>query len=138
MTAATLALPARTGELRNAAAWLAQAAGAGGVPAEAIGRLDICLHEALANLIDHAGLAADSAIELALDLQGASATLTIADSGLPFDPTAAPLPARPGTLEATLPGGLGLVMIRNNSDTRHYSRSDGRNSLALCVRWAAS
>jgi len=135
MTSPTLLIPARLGELRHAAAWLAQAAQAGGVPAEATARLDICLHEALANLIDHAGLAADSEIGLTLDVQDAGATLTVVDAGLPFDPTLAPAPARPLTLDATVPGGLGLVMLRSNSDTLQYSRDDGRNSLGIGVRW---
>lgn len=140
MTAATatLAIAARLDELRNAAAWLAQAADAGGVPAEAIARLDICLHEALANLIDHAGLPADSEVRLALDVQDASATLTVLDAGKPFDPTEAAAPARPLTLEATVPGGLGLVMIRTNSDALQYSRRDGCNRLSMCVRWTVS
>ena len=132
---ATLALQAHVDELRRAAGWLHAEAGARAVPDEAIGRLDLCLHEALANILDHSGLAADATLQLALQLQPGSATLTLVDSGHPYDPTMAPAPARPTTLADTLPGGLGVVMLRSQADQLAYEHRDGSNQLQITVRW---
>ena len=135
---ATLSIPARTGDMRRAAGWLQTAGEARGVPMEDIGRLDMCLHEALANVIDHGGLPAGAEVQLLLETQEDSATLTVVDSGQPFDLTQAAAPERPKTLEATMPGGLGVVMIRMNSDQLNYAYRDGCNRLAITVRWSAA
>jgi anti-sigma regulatory factor (Ser/Thr protein kinase) len=132
---ATLAVRAEAGELRRAAAWLKAEAGARRVPALDGARLDMCLHEALANIIDHSGLAADAEVSLLLNVQPGAATLTLVDAGRPFDPTLAAAPARPATLEETLPGGLGVGMIRSHADLLSYEYLDGRNRLAISVLW---
>ena len=136
--AAALAITAQAGELRRAAAWLEQAANAGQVPAADTARLDLCLHEALANIIDHGGLKADSEVRLTLEVHDDSATLTLVDAGRPFDLTVAATPARPRTLQETQPGGLGVVIIRSNSDALNYRRQDGRNRLDVTVRWTTA
>lgn len=135
---AALALSAQTSELRRAAAWLQTEAGARAVPDEDIGRLDLCLHEALANVIDHGGLAADAPLQLRLQVGNGSATLTLDDGGTPYDPTQAALTARPLTLEDTEPGGLGVMMLRSQSDQLDYEYVDGRNQLHITVRWSVA
>jgi serine/threonine-protein kinase RsbW len=132
---AALSIAALAGELRRAAAWLQAEADARGVPAADTARLDMCLHEALANVIDHGGLAADSTVRMELDAVTGGATLTVIDGGRPFDPTRADARARPTTLEDTLPGGLGMVMIRSHSDALSYEHRDGCNRLAMTVHW---
>lgn len=134
---ATLAVQAEAGELRRAAAWLHAEADARGVPVVDGARLDMCLHEALANIIDHSGLAAEGAVQLLLNVQPGAATLTLVDGGRPFDPTLAAAPARPATLEETLPGGLGVGMIRSHADLLSYEYLEGRNRLAISVLWSA-
>jgi len=139
-TPATLAVQAEAGELRRAAAWLQAEAGARGVPAADGARLDMCLHEALANIIDHSGLAVDAtvqpAVQLLLNVQPGAATLTLVDGGRPFDPTLAAAPARQATLAETLPGGLGVGMIRSHADLLGYEYLEGRNRLAISVLWS--
>lgn len=130
---ATLEVMAQAGELRRAAAWLQAEAELRGLAAADTTRLDICLHEALANIIDHGGLAVDATVKLLLEVQAAGATLTLADYGRPFDPTTAEVRLRPTTLEETLPGGLGVVMLRSHSDALHYERRDGCNRLQVSV-----
>lgn len=134
----TLTLAAQVAELRRASAWLQAEAGARAVPAAAIARLDLCLHEALANVIDHGGLTAADAVRLRLRAHDGSATLTLEDGGTPYDPTRAAAPARPLTLADTEPGGLGLVMLRSQADRLDYAHRDGRNHLHITVRWSAA
>jgi anti-sigma regulatory factor (Ser/Thr protein kinase) len=135
---ATLTIRAQTDELRRATAWMQAAADARGVPPAETDRLDMCLHEALANIIDHSGLAADGAVQLLLEVRAGAATLTLVDAGIAYDPTQAPAQARPATLEDTLPGGLGLVMLRSNADLLAYEHRDGCNRLAVSVHWSAT
>jgi anti-sigma regulatory factor (Ser/Thr protein kinase) len=44
--------------------------------------------------------------------------------------------ALPLTLDDAEPGGLGLLMIRNLSDSLSYWYDNGHNELSFGVRWA--
>jgi sigma-B regulation protein RsbU (phosphoserine phosphatase) len=130
-----------TREVRRASLWLEQAAAGEGVPADQIVRLDQCLDEALANVINHGGASAHSALVLLqLAVHRAtpecSAELVIVDEGLPFDPSSAGEARRKAaTLAEANLGGLGLAMMRSFSDELRYRRAEGRNHLTVCVRW---
>jgi len=129
----TLTLAARADQVRSATSWLqAQAAG---LPAQVLGRLELCLHEALANVLEHAGLPAGASIGLELQLQAGRACLILRDPGRAFNPClAVPVP-RATRLEQTLPGGLGLVMLRANADQLEYAYVAERNQLSISVCW---
>ena len=139
---AELTIRADTREARRASVWLESAAVGEGVPADQILRLDHCLDEALANVINHGGPLARSAMVL---LQFAvhrgrgicTAELLIVDEGQAFDPSVLPgSPApKPASLAEANVGGLGLAMIRSFSDELRYRRIDGRNHLTIGVSW---
>ncbi len=135
---AALTVSAHTAELRRAAAWLHAEAGARAVPADDIGRLDLCLHEALVNIIDHSGLKAEAAVRLQLLVRHGSATLLLIDGGRPYDPTRLEPRPRAATLADTEPGGLGVVMLRAQADQLDYVWREGCNYLSITVRWSAA
>lgn len=125
---------------RSASAWLASRAAAHGVPDAEIRRLDQCLDEALANVIQHGGgEAVASPLQLRFEVrrngETCTALVTLSDAGIAFDPLAAPRPQRPSSLSEAKPGGLGLVMIRVFSDVLAYRRSEGRNHFSFGVTW---
>jgi hypothetical protein len=62
-------------------------------------------------------------------------TLSIADSGSPFDPTSAAPKARAASLADATPGGLGLVMMRENANRLVYRRSGGRNHIDMLFQF---
>jgi anti-sigma regulatory factor (Ser/Thr protein kinase) len=135
-----LSIPADVGELRRASAWLDMACRERGVPPDEINRLELCLNEAMANIIDHDCTTIQPfQIRLQLEVPDTKitneATVTISDSGAPFDPLTTPTKLGPKTLAEAEPGGLGLVMIRSFSDIQHYHYSDGSNHLSFSVRW---
>lgn len=135
-----LAIRAVADDVRPATDWLTQSCESWGVPAPQILRLDLCLNEALANVIAHGGdqaLACPVGLRLELggDAQLHQASLTVRDSGVAFDATAVPLGARPLTLDETEPGGLGLLMMRKLSDALSYRREGGQNVLTFSVHW---
>ncbi len=137
---AELSIPADSGEVRRASAWLEMACLERSVPPDEIGRLDLCLNEALANVISHGGAPAQLfPIRLHLDVHrnqiSSEAIVTISDSGTPFNPLAVrPKPA-PKSLAEAEPGGLGILMIRKLSDNQSYRYSNGSNQLIFSVRW---
>ena len=127
-------------QFRPASDWLGREGQALGIPPEQIARLDVCLNEVLANVLEHGGASARSApIRLRLarkrELDGVDATLTVTDAGAAFDPLAVVPGPRPQTLAEATAGGLGLVMVRANADSLSYVYADGRNQLTIGVRW---
>jgi anti-sigma regulatory factor (Ser/Thr protein kinase) len=137
---AELSLRAEKSEVRFASSWLEEVSLEHGVPPEHIGRLNTCLNEVLANIITHAGGDAGSVqIDLQFDVRHrpdtSEATVTVADSGAPFDPLSFPLKPVPRSLAEAEPGGLGLPMIRHNSDSLDYHYRDGQNCLKFSARW---
>jgi anti-sigma regulatory factor (Ser/Thr protein kinase) len=135
-----LSIRADSSEARRATTWLGEAGTAGGIPSEALWRLDVCATEALANVITHGGAGVEStpiSLELAVHPRdgGGEAVLTVSDAGIAFDPLKVPPKARPRTLAEAEPGGQGLIMLRHFADALDYSYRDGQNHLTIHVRW---
>ena len=138
---AALTIRADMWDARRASGWLESAALAQNVPLEQVVRLDHCLDEALANVIRHGGpTALSSPVHLQFGVRrglgACTAELSVSDAGVAFDPSTfvavAPHPAR---LVDAMPGGLGLLLIRNFSDELSYNHSQGRNHLTITVSW---
>lgn len=139
-SAAELAIRAVADDVRPASGWLAHTCETHGVPDTQILRLDLCLNEALANVIAHGGeRALANPVRLRLDVTRDAlmhlAVVTVCDSGPPFDTASVQPGALPLTLDDAEPGGLGLLMIRNLSDTLSYGYHNGHNELSFGVRW---
>ncbi len=112
--------------------------------------LQLCLDEALSNVIAHAfepGERHTIELELLADTHGVTATLV--DSGKPFDPLREALARNPlkagagesSAAEATEDEhgpGMGVFLMRRLLDELHYVRQDGRNVLRLHKRFEAS
>lgn len=135
-----LAIDANAAQVRHASAWLVTACRQRNVPQLLAERLELCLNEALANVIDHGGVMALSApvkllLEVALDQDSGTAGVTVSDAGMAFNPLSAPQKPMPATLHQASPGGLGLVTIRHCSDWLRYCHEDGRNHLTFGTRW---
>jgi len=136
---AELSIRADTAEVRRASRWLESAALQQRVPAEQIARLDLCLNEALANILAHGGhsaLASEVRLQLRVRHEAGDheAAVTVSDAGIAFDPLAYQPGPRADSLEEIEPGGLGLIMMREAADDLGYLRSEGRNLLTITVR----
>jgi anti-sigma regulatory factor (Ser/Thr protein kinase) len=132
---------ADSSEVPRVAAWLGQVGSAEGVPAEPLWRLDLCVTEALANVIDHGGTGAGAQpIRLRLEVRrggsGGEAAVTVSDAGIRYDPVAAQPKPRPRTLAEAEPGGQGLTILRKFADTLDYAYREDRNHLTIRVRWS--
>jgi len=139
-SAAELSIKADASEVRRASAWLEATAMRHRVPAEQMHRLDLCLNEALANIITHGGPSARaSPVRLVFQtLRGpgsAQAEVMVSDGGVAFDPREYKQKPGPRTLSETEPGDLGLVMMHGFADDLSYRFSEGRNQLTFRVLW---
>ena len=131
-------------QIGPASQWLNHAGGSLGIPPEALGRLDVCLNEALANVLSHGGPDATAdPIRLRLLVENlrqsiASATLTVCDGGVKFDPTAFTPSPLPNSLDDAQPGGLGIILIRGSANELAYRYVAGTNQLDMTVFWPKS
>lgn len=127
-------------EFRHASSWLRESGAALAVPEAQIDRLELCLNEVLANLVEHGGEAtAEHPIRLQLEAiapaGGRGALLVVCDRGEPFDSGQANLKPIPGTLNEASPGGLGLRLVKAFSDAMAYRVLDGHNELRIAMHW---
>lgn len=139
----SLSITADTFEFRRASAWLEETGRTLAVPAEDIARLDLCLNEALANVLKHGGAGVrQSGILLGLKLSRSAGThtaqLTVTDGGTRFNPLDHAIRPHPASLAEAEPGGLGVAMMRIHSDKLDYRYLDGRNQLEFSVNWQSA
>lgn len=93
--------------------------------------LEVCVEEALANLITHGRAAGgEKAIALTVVADDARAVIEITDGCAPFDLTAAVPPPREGA-DALLEGGRGLKLIRSFAGDLAYESEPGGNRLTM-------
>jgi len=128
-------------QIGPASEWLNHAGSSLGIPLEALNRLDVCLNEALANVLSHGGPGATAApLRLRISVENfrhsnASATLTVCDGGLKFDPTAFTPSPLPKSLDDVQPGGLGIILIRGSANELGYRYISGTNQFDITVCW---
>jgi anti-sigma regulatory factor (Ser/Thr protein kinase) len=96
--------------------------------------LDLCLEEALSNAIKY-GFGdpppADAQLHLSVAREQTALRVTIEDTGVAFDPSAAPEPELAHDIESARVGGLGIHLMRNFTKAMRYDRPGDRNRLTL-------
>ena len=102
-------------ELKRLAGWI-KAQAQQELSADTSFAIQLCLEEAVANIIMHGGGAKVASIE---------------DSGREFDPTQFPPPSVAKSLEEAKVGDLGIHLMHSFASDMHYERRDGRNRLTL-------
>jgi anti-sigma regulatory factor (Ser/Thr protein kinase) len=138
MMSAMSNLDARCLVLRNDLAELGRLAGwvegwaQPSVTADMSFAIQLCLEEAVANIIMYSGVK-DDRLEIAVELERNGGTLVarVEDTGRQFDPTLFPLPIPATSLEEAEVGDLGIHLMRSFADGMDYERRDCRNRLTL-------
>jgi anti-sigma regulatory factor (Ser/Thr protein kinase) len=117
------------GDVGAAIAWAGQWTGT--VPEDARFALEVCVEEALANLITH-GRAVDGAKDIALTVSAdaAGATVEISDRCAPYD-VAHAAPSRQEKAGGLLEGGRGLKLIHAFARDLAYASEPGGNKLTM-------
>lgn len=90
--------------------------------------MQLCLEEAVANIIMYGG-AKDDQLEIAVELKRTGGTLIarVVDNGRPLDPTRVPPPSMAASLEEAKVGDLGIHLMRSFANGMQYERRDRRN-----------
>jgi anti-sigma regulatory factor (Ser/Thr protein kinase) len=94
--------------------------------------IQLCLEEAVANIIMHGG-GKDDRREIAIEVERNGGTLVarIEDTGREFDPTQVPAPLLASSLEQAKVGDFGIHLMRSFARGMYYERRAGRNRLTL-------
>ena len=104
-----------------------------GCPMKAQIQLDVAIDELFGNIASYAypDSEGNATVRVKNDRQKSEITVTLIDSGIPFDPLQAQEP------DITLPthqrkvGGLGIHMVKNSMDAVDYEYKDGQNVLTI-------
>jgi anti-sigma regulatory factor (Ser/Thr protein kinase) len=119
-------------ELDKLTQWIIEACDAARLSKKTAFAVQLCLDEAVANILEHGkGGARASAIAADLECSDSQVVLDIADDGGPFDPSQVAPPQVPQAVETASVGGRGIHLIREFSSRMEYARSGGCNRLRL-------
>jgi serine/threonine-protein kinase RsbW len=131
LEASRLELGCDLAELKRLAGWI-KAQAQQELSADTSFAIQLCLEEAVANIIMHGG-AKDDRLKIAIELERDGGTLVarIEDTGFEFDPTQFPPVSMAKSLEQAKVGDYGIHLIRCFASGMHYERQEGYNRLAL-------
>jgi len=128
----SIALPATVDNLSRFREFTAQACTRAGGDDEDGFALKLAVDEVCSNIIEHGSASAtDGIIELTFESDGRELTVTVADSGRPFEPGDAPEPDLASGWEERPVGGLGWHLVRQMVDELHYESDASGNRLTL-------
>jgi anti-sigma regulatory factor (Ser/Thr protein kinase) len=132
-----LTLKRELAELDRLAAWVKAVEQRIGLPPAVTFALELCLEEAVANIIMY-GNAGDHG-DIAITLEQASGGLLarIEDDGWQFDPTSAARRVPPQSLDDAKVGEVGIHLMRTFATDMRYERKSGYNTLTLTFAAAA-
>lgn len=118
-------------ELQRLAVWIEHQA-ARDLSADLSFALQVCLEEAVANIMMYSAAQADP-LEIAVEVERTDQALVarIEDNGSAFDPTRAPRWTVPASLAEAKVGNLGIHLMRSFASGMHYERRDNRNRLTM-------
>src|SRR5262245_23659684 len=131
LEASHLELRGDLSELRGLAGWI-NARAPEGLSADTLFAVQLCLEEAVANIMMYGG-AKDDRLEIAIKLERDGGTLVacVEDTGWEFDPTQFPLRSVAKSLEEAKVGDCGIHLMRCFASGLHYERRKDRNRLTL-------
>jgi anti-sigma regulatory factor (Ser/Thr protein kinase) len=131
-TSNRLKLRSDLAELKRLAGWI-KARARQELSADTSFAIQLCLEEAVANIIMYGGGTKDDHLGITIELERNGGTLVarIEDTGREFDPTQVPPLSVAKSLEEAKVGGLGIHLMRSYASGMHYERRDGRNWLTL-------
>jgi serine phosphatase RsbU (regulator of sigma subunit)/anti-sigma regulatory factor (Ser/Thr protein kinase) len=134
-SAIELQMPNRLAVLPVLSAALDDALSAEGVPERVRLEVTLVLEEVLSNTVRH-GYPGDSRDTIRVSAQRHEDRLHLRfdDGALAWNPLEHELPDVDLPIEEREVGGLGVMLVRELSESVHYERRDGRNQLSLVIR----
>jgi len=112
-------------------AWWREWASQAGLTSDACDRGELCLNEAVGNIIQHGTIDDHGAVEVMLERSPHAVRITVIDSGVRFNPLEHPVAAPPSSLENAAIGRLGIPLMTSSADEISYRRENGQNLLTF-------
>jgi len=119
-------------EVARTLTWVDDLVGALELSPEATYAIQLCLEEAVVNIISYA-FEPNTEHDVKIDVwrDGGMVFAEIIDDGRPFDPRMQEAPQRPADLDSAQIGGLGITLMRSFATDIAYRRAGGTNRLTL-------
>ena len=127
--------PAKFESLNEIREFVAQVACEGGFTEKEIYSLQLAADEAASNIIEHAYDGVSNAdLDITCDVNGDTLTITMRDTGIPFDPSNVKQPNLKADLLERQIGGLGVYLMRKLMDEVHYESNSKTGNLLTMIK----
>ena len=123
-----LEVPAQMDEMDHITDFVIGAARQAGMSERETKRLRLAVEEVAANIVNYSGA---SSIAITTVSDDGQLVLTIQDDGRPFDPTTAETADLSIPADERPPGGIGLVLLRQMTNSQEYQRQGSHNILTI-------
>ena len=125
-------IDSRLEEIPRVTRWVDEQIGGAGFRDGLSFDIQVCLEEAIANIVLHAFKSAKGhPIVVSLAIGAEEVSVQVRDSGPPFDPRGVAQAAPPSSPQDATIGGVGLRLIRGLALSFDYVRLDDANQLTL-------
>ena len=129
-----ITLPAQLDSLERLIGLVSSCASHGGFNQTRVKEIELATEEALVNIIKYAYQDKDGDIEVTCSLDKEGFTITIVDSGIPFNVLSVGDPDISADVSERNIGGLGIFLMKKLMDDIQYRRAGGKNILTL-IAW---
>lgn len=126
--------PAETDALPDAIAYVEEELEKIDCPMKTVMQITVCVEEMFVNVANYAYKDTDNTdgeITLAIDEEQGIVSITLTDSGVPFNPLEKEDPDIHLSAEEREVGGLGIFMVKKSMNEVHYERKDGKNIFTM-------
>jgi serine/threonine-protein kinase RsbW len=131
---ARLTLPADLAAVDRVRAFLKEALSPLNPNEEDFFKVELAVVEMCVNVSRYAYPGGSGDLTVDVGIENRTASITISDSGVPFDPRSVPKPDVTWILSTGRTGGLGIYLARTLMDRFDYRREDDRNIVTLVKR----
>ena len=131
----TLDVPSSTQNLVIIREFVARVAAQAGLPEAEVGKLELAVDEACANVIEHAyGHDATKQVVVEASFDNDTLRINVVDNGRGFDPASVSEEDLRALVEKRKTGGLGLRLIKAVMDEVHYEIEPGKKNELRMVK----
>jgi Anti-sigma regulatory factor (Ser/Thr protein kinase) len=128
----TQIFPGEYASLEKIASFVRHEAESAGLTQVDVFSVETAVDEAVSNIIEHAYRGENKGqITVTCNNEPDRLTITLEDSGLPFDPTTVPIPDVNAALKARKDHGLGIFMMKKWMDDVHFEFCQDCNRLVM-------
>lgn len=100
-------------------------------PLKAVMQITVCVEEMFVNVAHYAYPEGNGEVEVAVDLDGNMISVTLTDSGIPFNPLEKDDPDITLSADERQIGGLGIFMVKKSMDEVRYERNEDKNIFTM-------